>query len=172
MKIGGFAGEGFALGLINMAQTVKNSAANLGDSALDGMRNAIANLSDLASADMVTDPMIRPVLDLTDIQNGVVAMNGMFGSPMVGLRASLSGTGQTVQDIYGAASAMKIKTSGSNADVVGEMIALRNDVKNLGQAMSQMKMYMDGKEVGGIVSHEVDRRPGIRYLRNKREGRA
>lgn len=170
MKVGGFAGEGFALGLANMSKMVKSKAAKLGSNALDGMRAALANLSDMASADMITDPMIRPVLDLSEIQNGIGTMNGMFGSPMVGLRASLAGTGQTVQDLYGAASAMRI-TGGSNSDVVSEMVALRSDVKNLGQAMSQMKMYMDGKEVGGIVSGEVDRRLGIRYLHNKREGR-
>lgn len=76
-------GEWFSKGLINGIQTfaskVKMAGALVGDNAKTGLTNAIKNVGDFLNSDLDLAPVIRPVIDLTNIKKASTSMSGLFG---------------------------------------------------------------------------------------------
>lgn len=90
MKTGRYTGEGFAIGLSQLVPYVENQAARLGGGALDGLRESMKHVGDILDSDMDVTPTIRPVLDLSEVQNGVSAIGGMLDGRSYGMPASIS----------------------------------------------------------------------------------
>ena len=78
MKIGRYSDEGFALGLRQYAGFISNSSEEVGKTALDSMRNSISMISDAINGDLDTQPTIRPVLDLSEIESKAGQLNTIF----------------------------------------------------------------------------------------------
>lgn len=78
MKIGKFFTQGYAIGIGALSKVVYDEASNVGFKSMDGIRDTLSTMSKYIDADIDVDPTIRPVLDLSDIQNGIAQMNGMF----------------------------------------------------------------------------------------------
>ena len=92
MAMGEYTVEGFAKGIDDNAYLANQATENMGNSAISSMQEAIAEIADYNLAD-VADPTIRPVLDLSEIQNGARNIGSFFGSNYsVGLAAAMSGT--------------------------------------------------------------------------------
>lgn len=91
MYIGEFSGEGFSIGLQHMIGEVRNSAKAVADESLIAMQETMNNLSDGIDENLDMSPVIRPVLDLSDVQNGSASLNNMLG--MQSLHASANGLG-------------------------------------------------------------------------------
>ena len=77
-KIGKSVPEGFALGIEALGDTVAMSTGNMGDTAIDSLRNTIRNIAAAIDSDMDVQPTIRPLLDLSDVESGASSINGMF----------------------------------------------------------------------------------------------
>ena len=77
-KIGRHSSEGLIVGLESLAGKVASSAANVGRGALDAMSDAVANITDVINGEMDSEPVIRPVLDLSNIEFGTNRINAMF----------------------------------------------------------------------------------------------
>lgn len=77
-QFGQFIDEGLALGLGDYADKAAASAEDMGNGVTDAVSEAIARAYDLMENGVDMDPTIRPVLDLSNIQNGVGLMNGML----------------------------------------------------------------------------------------------
>ena len=78
-KIGAFSSEGLAIGIDSMAHAAEKSAAKVGDKSLTALRKSMSDVSTF-SMDMDMTPVIRPVLDLSDIQKDSVLMNKMLST--------------------------------------------------------------------------------------------
>ena len=74
---GEFFGQGFVNGIISFITVAEDSAASVGKSALEGLYESINNASDIGLDN--GDLTIRPVMDLSEIQNGVNKMDSMLG---------------------------------------------------------------------------------------------
>ena len=87
-QIGDFFGIGFANGITDNIRNAEVSSEQLADSATAGLTNAASKIAAAIDNDMDTTPTIRPVLDLTEIQNGSAAManlmNTLSGRPVEG----------------------------------------------------------------------------------------
>lgn len=100
MKYGGWFSEGFAIGIGNLTKYAERSGARLGQKTLDALSVSAEAITNYAKMDYDIDPTIRPVLDLTDIQNGVLQANGLIG----GINGSIPlglGEASYAQSIYG-----------------------------------------------------------------------
>ena len=82
-KDGEFSGMGFVNALADYADRSYDAGANLADSARMGLRKAIAKVVDTLDSDLDTDPVIRPVLDLTNVESGARRLNTMFARTQV-----------------------------------------------------------------------------------------
>lgn len=87
-EIGGWTGEGFALGISDQTKMVANSAASMGESALSSLKDSMSGMSMAMMSDMDMQPTIRPVLDLSAVKKDSSLINGMITPPSL----SVSGT--------------------------------------------------------------------------------
>lgn len=78
-KYGRYGGEGFVIGLRGMAGEAYSAGEHVGDMSASGIASAIQKISDSIQNGVDTDPVIRPVLDLSDIEQKSSAMNSIFG---------------------------------------------------------------------------------------------
>ena len=78
-KIGVYTGEGLALGLEDSENSIANSAIGVGKTAKTAMEKAINGMSDIVN-DIDTQPTIRPILDLSDIESGATRIDKLSNS--------------------------------------------------------------------------------------------
>lgn len=98
MKYGGWIDEGLAIGIDKKAYTVYDSINNLADSALDTMKLTVANIAAQVN-DSFEDPVITPVLDLSNVKAGVRDLNSIFDSNQAAVRAGSFSSNQNGQEI-------------------------------------------------------------------------
>lgn len=121
-KIGALSDDGMAKGFLNNAKTVK-------DSVVEAMRGALDKAKDVMEQSD-TDPVIRPIIDLSNIQNGVkdiglIFANGTFGASvqanrvMYGTSKSQSPTDALLRSIR------DLKTAMENSD--SENVTINNE---------------------------------------------
>jgi len=79
-SLGKYSVLGYANALKDYASKVTDSAKNLGKSAISAMSSAISGISDAINDGMDSSPIIRPVLDLSEIQNGSKQLYGIMDS--------------------------------------------------------------------------------------------
>ena len=85
MKLGNFYGQGFVIGINQFGKKVYTAAHDMGETAVEALRNPLSIVSDVLSGDLDVDPTIRPVMDLSEIQNGVRTINAMSPAMAVGI---------------------------------------------------------------------------------------
>ena len=78
-KIGVYTGEGLALGLEDSENSIANSAIGIGKTAKTAMEKAINGMSDIVNG-IDTQPTIRPILDLSDIESGATRIDKLSDS--------------------------------------------------------------------------------------------
>lgn len=89
-KTGKFFDQGFINGIKSLEDKIYSETYGVGDKARLGLGRAIKGVSNLISEGIDDEFTIRPVLDLSDIQSGAAAINGMLGVPSVGVAANLN----------------------------------------------------------------------------------
>lgn len=77
-ELGGYIDEGLANGITKFSNAIDAPVENLADRAVTPMQAALEALSNI-DLDSEVDPVIRPVLDLSEIQNGSKQINNMLG---------------------------------------------------------------------------------------------
>ena len=146
MGIGGSVPEGFAKGIDKFGYFVRNSTESMTDTALRGTKNAISRIADVVNSDIeASRPTIRPVLDLTNVESGARALNGMFSmAPSVGVLGNVNGINAMMN---------RRLQNGANDDVVDAIGKLRNDVGNLSTNSYTINgiTYDGGSEVANAI---------------------
>jgi len=154
-KIGNYFTEGFIIGINQYSNRLYDVSGKVGDKAKEGLSNAISTISSLVDSD-ITQPTIRPVLDLTDINNGANSINSMFNDP------SLS----AISNVRMISSQMNSRIqNGRNSDMASAIDRLGNSLnKNNGNVYNINGVtYDDGTNVSNAVRDliraiEVERR--------------
>lgn len=77
-EYGQYIDEGLIIGMNNYADKAAYAAENVGEDVMDAFSEAIALASDLVTNGMDSEPTIRPVIDLSNIQNGMNTIDGML----------------------------------------------------------------------------------------------
>lgn len=145
MEIGGYMGEGLVIGLKDYQSKTYDAAYGVGDSAVDGLNLAISKMSMSLDSDMDLNPTITPVLDLSNVQNGVGAIDNMFGG-----MAPLNILGE-VGSINRAMN--QRNQNGGFDDVVSAVNRLRDKLDNVGNTTYQIEgvTYDDGSNIANAV---------------------
>lgn len=77
-KDGEYLVLGAAKGVDKNADILEDSVENLGDGALSKMQKVMKGVNDTIDDDMDINPTISPIVDLTNVQNGAKAINGIM----------------------------------------------------------------------------------------------
>lgn len=88
MRFGNYLGMGMAMGVEDTSGMVEQAAENMIDETMAGISNAILNINDAIYEGIDTTPVIRPVVDLTDVQNGLATANTAFDSVSLQAKAT------------------------------------------------------------------------------------
>lgn len=160
-KIGMFADMGLVNGLETYSDAVQSSASDVASGAIDGAQQGLTNFSSLIFDNMDDTPVIRPVLDLTDVQAGANAMNGMFRSQTVGLRSAELANRVSVSD-YERTTAASVNTD--SADIRGTIETLNARIDELGQRIMNMQVVTETGAIVGAITPAMDRALGNRSI--------
>ena len=82
-ELGGFVGEGLAIGIENTGERVAGAGDNMASAAYDAMSRALDGVNDLIEDDPSFKPEIKPVLDLTEMQKQAKGINNFL--PAIGV---------------------------------------------------------------------------------------
>ena len=153
-EIGEYGDEGFIGGLLNLKDRVGDTAAGVGEFAVNSLSKTFGNIKDLIMGDLdgTISPRITPIMDLSNVQNGANAINGMFGNRSMLLAAT---NGMQFENNR-LAHMNAIEATTTNADVVAALGLLRGDVNNLNDSFSNTAVVLDSGALVGATAKQMD----------------
>ena len=80
MQLGEYFSEGFAIGIGNKVDSVIESSNTVAEAATRGLRRAIGTINTAVEEGIDAQPVIRPVLDLSEVQNGAGSIGSMLSA--------------------------------------------------------------------------------------------
>jgi len=170
-RVGEDLGMNFDLGIVNglvgYSKVITSTAGNVATSVVASARTMLgANGSIFDNLD--PNPTIRPVIDLTDVQNGASRIAGMFGGTNLGSVGFFQGNSSR-------RNLGNLNTSGTptaamydDRNVVARLNALDARLAALGEKIGHMRLVMDSGEVVGAISERMDDELGVLAMRKSR----
>lgn len=101
IAIGGSVNEGFAKGLHKYSDESAGAATDLANAVIDNVRNPLSNISKILGGEIDVNPVITPVLDLSNVQAQSKRLGGMFSNNPIqlnGVSGRLAGSVGTIQN--------------------------------------------------------------------------
>lgn len=150
-ELGNYTGLGFVSGLKDYAGKSYAAAANMAESAKDGLSNAISMVAGVVDNEFDMQPMIRPVLDLTDVTRTAGELDSLFypqrtmglvGQASLAFNSSMDKDGMTVNV--------------NNEDVIQELRSLRGEMAAMGEQMARMRVVLDTGVLVGEMADPMD----------------
>ncbi len=120
--LGKYSDQGLARGFDRNSGIVTSAVTDLADKALGGMRRAISTISDGFNIDIDTQPTIRPVLDMSSVEQGVSGMNRLFDT-----NPSLTLGARVIGNVDATAASLNTSRAG-NSDVISALKDLKNSI--------------------------------------------
>lgn len=145
-RIGAFAGQGFVNALGDYASVAYNVSSDVAKSAKNGLSDSISKISELINSDVDVNPVISPVVDLSNVAEGANMINGMFG-----LSPSIAGITADAQSLNYRMN--RIQNGASNDDVVSAINSLKKSMDNASGDTYNVNgiTYDDGSNVSNAV---------------------
>lgn len=174
--IGEYLSLGLAQGITDETGSVVQGVQDVSDTALSTMMDLAQRVGDIASDDFEYEPSIQPVVDMSDVQNGVDWLNDtLFQNGTVALNAErTAGLAANVvrrADVTKAQQEEANKTdpkANPNADIVSSVEALGEHIDSIARAVANMKVQMNGRKLVGEIINDVDEGLGKINRRNNR----
>ncbi len=96
-KIGNYTVAGFVNALVAGTSSVATAGSEMAEAAKVGLNEAIGQIINVLNTDMDVHPTVRPVMDLSNINAGMSAIDGMFNTKhSVGVMANLNNINSTM----------------------------------------------------------------------------
>lgn len=150
-QLGAYCGMGLTNALDDYSKYAYASGRNLMRSTLDGVSGFTSKVDDLISSTFDTDaqPTIRPVMDLTDVRNGVDYINSaLSGNSTFGILGQASRINRALSSN---------RQNGTTDDVIRELSRLRSDIQKMpvNQYTVNGITYDDGSAIAGAVGQLI-----------------
>ena len=120
--------EGFIVGMEGMADKVSAASEFVATGIVDAAKKPLDSLADLMSGDMITDPTITPVLDLSEIQNGTDRLYAMLPESE---QLSFSGNVRLANDASVSITRDRLQKEASNNEMMNSLINAINGLSAL-----------------------------------------
>ena len=96
-EIGGYMGEGLAIGIRDEHQNIAEASTGLGKAAYNALDKALDGVNDLIEEDPSFQPEIKPILDLEELKKQAGGIGGLI--PAVGVTASIANSARPAAPI-------------------------------------------------------------------------
>lgn len=163
---GELSAQGFLIGLTKNSDKLTSEAGEMATGVL-------AALSTITLDDTNLNPTITPIMDLSNIQNGADAINGMFADTQATLNVGgIQGDifGSNLRNLAALAGSMSMDRGSGSADVVNAIAALQDEVATMGEKMSKLQVRMDSGALVGQIAAPLDASLGRIARRRERSG--
>ena len=154
-EFGMYMDEGLAEGLVKYSGVIKKATGEVGEDAIDSMADVISDVSNVIENGDFSEPTIRPVMDLSQIQNGTYQLSKMMDDAgNCDISASVDLASRT---------AKSMKTANSSIDDKAAIGDLTKSIKKLADNPAQTNnntFYITGddpKEIAEQVSRILGR---------------
>ena len=158
-KIGGFTGQGFVNALEDYESKAYRAGSGMADYAMEGIGNAIVNISDLIETGIDSEPTIKPVIDLTDVQNGANQLYRLMNGTDYAVTGSLNmanqaatGVNRSLRNTYNLNDGF-----GSSATSTGTSVNSSTTFENTFNITGDNPRDI-ANEVSRIIQQQVERR--------------
>lgn len=162
--IGEYLSLGLAQGITDETDSVVQGVQDVSDTALSTMMDLAQRVGDIASDDFEYEPSIQPVVDMSDVQNGVDWLNDtLFQNGTVALNAER--TAGLAANVVRRAEVTKAQQeeanrtdqkANPNADIVESVETLADHIDGIARAVANMKVQMNGRKLVGEIINDVD----------------
>lgn len=140
-EIGQYSVEGMAYGLEKYSGLVADSAKKVGDDAVESLRKSMSGISDILITDPEFKPIIRPVLDLTDVKKNATAISGMMKT----LPINVAATSAKAADISVAVQAIKLAQRMADFESEAAAAVSFTQINNSPKTLSNAEIYRQTK---------------------------
>ncbi len=148
IQAGKWLGEGLVIGMQKMDRSVYKAGYGMGETATKTISDAVSHIASIVDSDMDTQPTIRPVLDLSDVESGASSIGDMLGvNPSIGVLANAGSISSMMNSIQ----------NGPNDDVVSAINDLKSAIGNLPGDTYNVNgvTYDDGSNIANAVQSLV-----------------
>lgn len=162
--IGEYLSLGLAQGITDETDSVVQGVQDVSNTALSTMMDLAQRVGNIASDDFAYEPSIQPVVDMSDVQNGVDWLNDtLFQNGTVALNAER--TAGLAANVVRRAEVTKAQQeeankadpkANPNADIVSSVEALGEHIDSIARAVANMKVQMNGRKLVGEIINDVD----------------
>ena len=125
---GVWVGEGLIIGVDSMGSKVYEAGESLGENVTSSLSSVISKASDLFEMSMDAEPVIIPVVDLTNVKAASNSMDSMFSDLSIGTNANLRAV-----DVM-----MSNRGQNGNSDVVAAINRLGKKLSNMGNTYNSI----------------------------------
>lgn len=176
-EFGRFLDLGLVQGIKNNSSLAYDAAGDLANDTIDAFSTVVSNISDAINGDFDFDPTIRPVLDLSEIQNGGTRISSIIGANRFAFTPDMGFSLDRARSVTAATADLNVGQSNlsesmmlmqadiaamkaDNATIVGVLdrympsipeIAHMQMVTDRGALVGELAPIMD-KELGSIAS--------------------
>ena len=138
-KIGDFFGVGFTNGIANNFVDSSRAGTKMADNAKEALINAVSKMSNILDSDVDVQPVITPVLDLSNVTSGAASISSLLGGTQsVGVRSNINAID----------TAMKLNQNGQNDDIISAIDKLCKELGNLNSG--------DTYSINGVYASDDD----------------
>ena len=158
---------GLAKGIETYAKNVYSSSEAVSRGAVEATDSILGTVSTTLAEGIDTTPTIRPILDMTDIQNGIGIMNGMFGAAQFGA-GFFGGTG-----FLNGVSNMNFRDTKvigevNDKTIIERLDSLTDKFETLGDKIANMQIVLDSGTLVGETTSAIDRELGVAAMKKGR----
>ena len=143
-EFGQYLDEGLVVGLNKYSGKVSNSAESVGNDAIKSMSGALSGISLAVDSDIDSQPSIRPVLDLSNIESGAGTIGDLLSmEPSVGVLANVGSI----------SSLMNKRQNGGTLDILSAIESLGNKLGDRSSNVYNVNgiTYDDGSNVAEAI---------------------
>jgi tape measure domain-containing protein len=150
-EVGGYSGEGLANGLLDSSALVNKAAKTVGDKAVITLKKTLSDTDKMTLSGVDMTPVIRPKLDLTDIQNGAGKIGTLLPSAKLNVSAAYSNAAAAdaaVRAGQGTSQEYATATAGTTLNYT--------QINNSPKAISAVETYRNTKNQLSTVKGALD----------------
>ena len=165
-EIGRYSVLGMSNGFTENSNLISNAAGEISDEAMNVIVGIVQRIQDMLDGNLEYTPTIRPIMDATNIQNGVSAINNMFGNRYLGSLENIDYVSRIRAD---RGNIINPIVEIDNTNVVDAINNVGSRIDKLEAAMYNMQIQMDSNATVGQIYNKMDKRLG-RQAKYKERG--
>ena len=156
--------RGLARGFDKYGHLVETSAIGAADVAILGMQAVLSRLNTIINEGMDVQPVITPVMDLSNVYAGVGAANSLLnnqnGTYFGGIYTG--NLGRNIQEIRTGYTPRSNAVQVNNREVVQAINDLGERLDSMAQSIENLKLVTDTGALVGQMEGKIDQRLGVR----------